>query len=245
MAEHGAFRRYQENLRRGIAREADPEKRRLLELQKGIEAAEYMAITSERMAGITRVIAGRNDSSGAIVDDARAEAFTKEARELREERESLIRVRLERETGTRQNEQGRGLSERSAGAQRGEADDGRSQPGRAAAGQQTADGTALNDQTAAASTQRRQDGPPAPGAYDKMRNRGGEVEAGSDQQPQSPNQPTAAKAPDPADKAGNVEMTDRRAAALAKIRERHQENAERDAHREQNRQMGRSPGRSR
>ncbi len=90
MHEYGAFHRQQERLRREIANERDPEQRRLLELRRNIEAHDYMAITSERLAGISAVIAGRENAPQALRDRESAAAYQARAKELREERTRLI-----------------------------------------------------------------------------------------------------------------------------------------------------------
>jgi hypothetical protein len=84
MAEYGAFLRDRENLDRLIA-QADPETRQVLELRKRIEAAEYMAITSNRIAAQSEIIVGRRDTDEAVHQRQRAAEFLKDARELREQ----------------------------------------------------------------------------------------------------------------------------------------------------------------
>ena len=287
MAEYGAFNRQQQQLAGGIAREADPEKRKLLELRKEIEANDYMAITSERLAGISRVVTGRNDNEHSRRDAGRAKEFRDRARELREERQELIRQRLEREAGDpgQRPGEGRGLPDpndpggspqprgpaplpRDKGPQQGQRGDGappgaardemmgqpaqqipqhRERQGLPAPGTQAGTAAGRTDEPARDQIQQA-DRPAARGRYGVLRDpaEGGErAETSRDQQQQSEAREARAapgKAADPADKMANVEMTDRRATALAKIRERHGENAERTAQREQNRQMGRSPG---
>jgi hypothetical protein len=83
MAEYGAFLRDRENIERQIARTANPEARQALELRKRIEAAEYMAITSNRIATQSEIIVGRRDTDEAKNQRARAAEFMKEAQELR------------------------------------------------------------------------------------------------------------------------------------------------------------------
>jgi hypothetical protein len=53
MQEYAMFHRRQEQMREKIAQEKDPEKRHLIELKRTIEGQEYMAITSERLAGMS------------------------------------------------------------------------------------------------------------------------------------------------------------------------------------------------
>lgn len=85
MAEYGTFLRERENLDRQIAKASDPTERQKLELRKQIEAAEYMAITSERIATQSEVIVGQRNSPEAVKQRERAAAFQKEAQELRRE----------------------------------------------------------------------------------------------------------------------------------------------------------------
>ena len=97
MAEYGAFLRDRENIDRLIARATDPMERKALELQKKIEAAEYMAITSNRIAAQSEIIVGRRNSEEAVYQRTRAEAFQKEAKELRKEFRGLQKTRLMQE----------------------------------------------------------------------------------------------------------------------------------------------------
>lgn len=99
MAEYGAFHREQDRLRREIAQEPNADKRQLLELRKEIEAADYMAITSARLAGIGRVVAGRDDTEQVQRDEARAQEFADRSRELRENYRELLAQRLTRGNG--------------------------------------------------------------------------------------------------------------------------------------------------
>jgi hypothetical protein len=96
MSEYAAFHRGQERMRIEIAKEKDPEKRRLIELKKDIEGHDYMAITSERLAGMSEVIAGRQNSPQAIIDRAIAEQHQNAAKEKREERSRLIQEQEKR-----------------------------------------------------------------------------------------------------------------------------------------------------
>lgn len=89
MAEYGAFLKDRENLDCQIAKASDPVERKRLELRKEIEAAEYMAITSERIAGQSEIIVGKMNSPEAIKERARAKAFTEQAQALRREYREL------------------------------------------------------------------------------------------------------------------------------------------------------------
>jgi len=97
MAEYGAFLRDRENLNRQIAQAKDPEVRKSLELRKQIEGAEYMAITTRRIASQSAVVHGKlveiHNKDGSVTrklesaeskkQTERAEAFEKEAQDLR------------------------------------------------------------------------------------------------------------------------------------------------------------------
>lgn len=107
MAEYGAFLRDRENLDRQIAKATDPVEREKLQIRKEIEAAEYMAITSERIAGQSEIIVGKMNSPEAIKERARARAFTEEAQKLRSAYVELARGRME----------GQGRSDNGAGSQ--------------------------------------------------------------------------------------------------------------------------------
>lgn len=131
MAEYGAFLRDREALDRRIAEATDPNERRSLELQKRIESAEYMAITSRRIASQSIVINGkmnpetrRLETQESVKQTARAEAFEKEASALREEYREVQTARAqETEKQPRRNEPQRAAEpksqpEKEAGARR-------------------------------------------------------------------------------------------------------------------------------
>lgn len=107
MAEHGAFLRDRENIDRQIARTTDPMERKALELQKRIEYADYMAITSNRIAQQSDIVWGkkvvvkengkeiaRMVSAEGEVQRSKADEFQKEAQELRKEYRELQKTRL-------------------------------------------------------------------------------------------------------------------------------------------------------
>lgn len=91
MAEYGAFLRDRENLDRQIAKTVDPVERRRLELRKEIEAAEYMSLTSERIAGQSEIIVGKMNSPEAVKHRERAKHFQEQAQALRKEFRELDR----------------------------------------------------------------------------------------------------------------------------------------------------------
>lgn len=57
-SECSEFKASQEDYRQQEAREADPQKRQILQLRRHVEAADYMAITSERMIGVSKFLGG-------------------------------------------------------------------------------------------------------------------------------------------------------------------------------------------
>ena len=101
MAEYGALVRSQEQLRQQIAKEPDADKRRVIELRKEIEATDYMALTSERLGGISATIAGRSDPPQAILHYARGEMYAEQAAQLRDERAAASLVVRETELAGR------------------------------------------------------------------------------------------------------------------------------------------------
>ena len=105
MTEYGTFKRQQEDLRKEIAATKDPQEREALELRRRIEGFEYMAITSERLAGISAVIGGREDAPTAVLDRERAKAYQEMANRLREERAEKQAEREQQERGRREQEQ--------------------------------------------------------------------------------------------------------------------------------------------
>ena len=96
MAEYGAFIRDRENLNRKIATAKDPTERKSLELRREIEYAEYMAITSDRIAVQSEVIVGRADTDEAKLQRERATSHRVRAQELRKEFQELYRAPEER-----------------------------------------------------------------------------------------------------------------------------------------------------
>ena len=93
MAEYGAFIKDREQLTQKIAQEQDPEARRALELRKEIEANDYMAITSRRIAGQSEVITGQHDSEEAVRFRERAAEYEAQNKELRQEYRDLAEER--------------------------------------------------------------------------------------------------------------------------------------------------------
>ena len=85
MAEYGSFMRERQNLDRQIATTDDPQKRQALELRKQIEAAEYMEITSNRIANQSEIIVGERNTPEAKKQRQEAARFREEAKSLRME----------------------------------------------------------------------------------------------------------------------------------------------------------------
>ena len=96
MAEYGEFIRDREQRTQQIAKEQDPEARQALELRKQIEASDYMAITSHRIAGQSEVITGRRDSEEAVRFRERATEYEAQSKELRQEYRDLATERAAR-----------------------------------------------------------------------------------------------------------------------------------------------------
>ena len=107
MAEYGAFLRDRENIDHQIARVTDPMERKGLELQKRIEYAEYMAITSTRIAQQSDIVWGKKvivkegdkEKAKLVSEDgeaqrAKAAKHQIEAQALRKEFRELQKTRL-------------------------------------------------------------------------------------------------------------------------------------------------------
>jgi hypothetical protein len=93
MAEYGMFHKQRESLRREAERQKDPGKKTEIELRMKIEACDYMAITSERLAGISATIAGREDAPQANADRERAKLWQEEAAKARDQRAQMMEAR--------------------------------------------------------------------------------------------------------------------------------------------------------
>jgi hypothetical protein len=79
--ENAQFKREQEALRMAEAKESDPTKREMLKLRRHIEASEYMALTSERLVGVSQFIGG---SRGGRDLSESEEFYREEAKKYRE-----------------------------------------------------------------------------------------------------------------------------------------------------------------
>jgi len=83
MAEYRDFMRDRDSLDRQIAQTKDPAARERLEMRKEIEGADYMALTSDRIATQSELITGKLNSEEAQKQRARAEAYREQSKELR------------------------------------------------------------------------------------------------------------------------------------------------------------------
>ena len=120
MDEYGTFMEQQTALTRAAAAEADPDKRRLIELRKEIEGNEYLALGSARLVLISEVVTGNlyrpGDYEKAVQeakergeepreltqperDAQNAKHYSNNAKALREERAHLQEAIAEREQG--------------------------------------------------------------------------------------------------------------------------------------------------
>jgi hypothetical protein len=104
MAEYGSFIRDREQLKAQIAKEQDPEARRALELRQDIEANDYMAITSKRIASQSEIITGRRDSEEAVRFRDRAAGYEEQSKELRQQYRDLAAERAARDAAKREAE---------------------------------------------------------------------------------------------------------------------------------------------
>jgi hypothetical protein len=104
MAEYGAFIRDREQLKAEIAKEQDPEARRALELRQEIEANDYMAITSKRIASQSEVITGRRDSEEAVRFRERAAEYEEQSKELRQQYRNQAAERAMRDAAQREDD---------------------------------------------------------------------------------------------------------------------------------------------
>jgi hypothetical protein len=99
MGEYGRFKRDREELNRQIAAETDPARRKTLELRRDIEYADYMSITSHRIAGQSEDIVGHRDTDEAVRQREQAAKFEAEAKELRRQyREQVAEQELAKDT---------------------------------------------------------------------------------------------------------------------------------------------------
>lgn len=82
-------KREHDQLTRQMEDERDPDKRNLIEMRRDIQYAEYMEITSERLAGMSRVVTGNRDSTQAQLDTQQAREWHDYSDYLRDQRSNL------------------------------------------------------------------------------------------------------------------------------------------------------------
>jgi hypothetical protein len=97
MAEHAAFRTDRERLDKQISQAANPEVRQALEMRKEIERADYIALTSDRVAQQSYVVTG-NKAPGSEFDKftKQAEYNRQHATELRQQWRDLTQPEQQR-----------------------------------------------------------------------------------------------------------------------------------------------------
>ena len=117
MTEYGDFIRDREQLTQQIAKEQDTEARKALELRKEIEANDYMAITSHRIAGQSEVITGRRDSEEALRFRESATDYEAQSKELRQEYRDLATERAARAADPQERQQQEAQVQNSQSAQ--------------------------------------------------------------------------------------------------------------------------------
>ena len=93
MAEYGAFIKDRESLNAQIAAEQDPTARQMLTHRRDIEGADYMALTSHRIASQSETITGRADSPEAVQMRERAVGFESQSSTLRQSYRTLVEVK--------------------------------------------------------------------------------------------------------------------------------------------------------
>lgn len=107
MTEYGMFIKQQEDYKRQASLETDPDKRHVIDLKREIEAYDYMALTSDRLAGQSYAITGKRHEreiegeptrkTQYEVQSERAEEFRSEATTHREELRDFEREKRNRE----------------------------------------------------------------------------------------------------------------------------------------------------
>jgi hypothetical protein len=102
MAEYAAFRKDREALDQQIARSTDPHERQALDLRKRIEGADYIIMTSERIAQQSVVITGRRDSDEAVKFRNRADEYRIQTQNLRQQLRKLQRAPVSEKEATRE-----------------------------------------------------------------------------------------------------------------------------------------------
>jgi len=85
MAEYAAFRRDRAEYDKQIAKTADPQERKVLDLRKRIEGADYLALTGDRIAAQSEIITGRRNSQEALYERQKAADYRIQAQDLRQQ----------------------------------------------------------------------------------------------------------------------------------------------------------------
>ena len=203
MAEHASFIWDRRELTLQIAQTEDPEERRALELRRDIEASDYMAITSRRIAGQSEVITGRRSSEEAVRFRHQAADYEEQSRELRQQFRELQMAR-----GEREGEQSPYSAEpRRPGSERQPTGENRGEPAEA-------------ENTSQASQEHRPGAPP-PDPDGVVRSRAGREdyrELRDQQAAQNDPQPTNNHRAEPVEDLGNAEVTDARARRMERLR---------------------------
>jgi len=89
MAEYAAFRRDRAEYDKQIAKTADPQERKVLDLRKRIEGADYLALTGDRIAAQSEIITGRRNSQEALYERQKAADYRIQAQDLRQQLRDL------------------------------------------------------------------------------------------------------------------------------------------------------------
>lgn len=89
MAEYAAFRRDRAEYDKQIAKTTDPEERKVLDLRKRIEGADYLALTGDRIAAQSEIITGRRNSAEALYERGKAADYRIQAQDLRQQLRNL------------------------------------------------------------------------------------------------------------------------------------------------------------
>ena len=208
MAEYASFIRERRELAEQIVRTEDPEERRALELRQDIEASDYMAITSRRIAGQSEVITGRRSSEEAVRFRHQAANYEEQSRSLRQQYRELQAAR-----GEREGEQPAYPAEpRRPGSER------------QATGETRREGAAA--ETTPEASQEHRPGPPPPDPDGVVRSRAGRDdyrELRDQQAERNDLQPTGDRKAEPIEDLGNAEVTEARVRRMERLRNRSEE----------------------
>ena len=208
MAEYASFIWERRELTLQIAQTEDPEERRALELRREIEASDYMAITSRRIAGQSEAITGRRSSEEAVRFRHQAADHEEQSRELRQQYREL-----QAERGEREGEQPAYPAEpRRPGTERQPTGENRREDAEAATMQEA--------------SREHRPGPPPSDPDGVVRSRAGREdyrELRDQQVDRSDLQPTGDRKAEPVEDLGNAEVTEARARRMERLRNRSEE----------------------